>query len=57
MVDIEDYEGLAYWAQYAIENRSNIQPILEKGRKTAENNSFRSLIPLWRKFMRGFVDF
>ena len=57
MVEPEDSEGLAFWAEYAIDNSSSISDILKEGRVTAEDNSYPSQIPLWKDFMRGFVGF
>jgi len=57
MVDVEDAEGLAYWAEYAIQNKDDLQSVLDEGRKTAEINSYESQIPLWRFLMEDFVMF
>lgn len=57
MVESEDSEGLAHWAKYAVENSSGIGDILEKGRNTADQNSYPAQIPIWREFMTGFVNF
>jgi len=56
MVDVEDAEGLAYWAEYAITHRNSLEYILRQGCNTAEANSYASQIPLWRNFMDGFVS-
>jgi glycosyltransferase involved in cell wall biosynthesis len=55
MVDIEDTEGLAYWSKWVIDHPSDMKPILAEGRKTAEENTYDSQLPLWREFMKGFV--
>ena len=57
MVNVEDAEGLAYWAKYVIENTGSIGDILKKGRDTAEENCYEAQIPLWTSFMKGFVSF
>jgi len=57
MVDVEDAEGLAYWAAYAITHRSSLEHVLHQGRETAEANSYKSQMPLWRNFMKEFVEF
>ena len=57
MVDIENAEGLAYWAEYAITRRQSLSEVLLQGRKIAEANSYASQFPLWKDFMRGFVEF
>jgi glycosyltransferase involved in cell wall biosynthesis len=56
MVDVEDAEGLAHWAEYASTHRNSLENILNLGYKTAEANSYESQIPLWRDFMKGFVN-
>lgn len=57
MVAVEDAEGLAHWAEYAITHQNSLNDILSQGRQTAEANSYAAQIPLWRDFMRGFVEF
>jgi glycosyltransferase involved in cell wall biosynthesis len=57
MVDVEDAEGLAYWAEYALTNTSDRDRIIQAGLHTAKANSYDAQIPLWREFMRGFVEF
>jgi len=52
----EEHEGLAHWAEYAIHNRQSISNILKRGRVTAEENTYTAQLPLWREFMRGFVE-
>jgi glycosyltransferase involved in cell wall biosynthesis len=56
LVDVEDAEGLAHWTEYAITHQSELNSILRHGRQTAETNSYEAQIPLWRDFMRGFVE-
>ena len=57
MVDIEDFDGLAKWAGYVYQNQGGkLDPILQNGRATAETNSYLAQIPLWRTFMKGFVE-
>ncbi len=57
MVETEDYEGLAYWSKYAIENKSQIEQIISEGVKTALENTYTNQIDLWDDFMKGFVKF
>jgi len=54
MVEPEDVEGLAYWAQVAIEQGGS-ERMRQSARCTAEANSYTAQIPLWQKFMQGFV--
>lgn len=56
ITDVDDVEGLVYWALRVINNRSSLNDMLETARRTAERNSYDSQIPLWRDFMHGFVD-
>ncbi len=56
MVEVEDAEGLAYWAEYVIDRHGSLDNVLSQGQKTAEANSYEAQIPLWRDFMQGFVE-
>lgn len=57
MVDVEDVDGLARWANYVHQNQgAELESILAQGRATAEANSYAAQIPLWRNFMRSYVD-
>jgi glycosyltransferase involved in cell wall biosynthesis len=57
MVDAEDVDGLAYWANYVYQNRgATLNATLQNGRITAEKNSYSVQVPLWQEFMRGFVE-
>ena len=56
MVDVEDVDALtAYALQVYYSGADALRQILIAGRKTAEANSYESQIPLWAKFMKGFV--
>ena len=57
MVESEDFEGLAFWAEYAVRQKTETEEILKLGRRTAEANTYESQLPLWRDFMTGFVNF
>jgi glycosyltransferase involved in cell wall biosynthesis len=57
MVAVEDVNGLAYWANYVHQNQGDkLDMVLRNGRITAEANSYETQIPLWQKFMKGFVE-
>lgn len=58
IVDVEDTEGLAHWAEYAVTNRNTpaVENVVGAGRQTAEANSYEAQIPLWRELFRGFVE-
>lgn len=57
MAEVDDVERLAHWAKYVIAHRGSQQVarVLELARQTAEANSYEQQIPLWRKFMSGFI--
>jgi len=56
MVDVEDAAGLAYWAEKALTDTSNLQKVLENGFKTALSNTYEAQLGLWKEFFRGFVE-
>ncbi|MCX6064158.1 MAG: glycosyltransferase [Chloroflexi bacterium] len=57
MVDVEDVEGLAHWANFVHQNQgTELDTVLESGRATAETHAYETQIPLWREFMKGFVE-
>lgn len=56
MVDVEDVEGLANWSLVALEQSAlDKQRMIQSERRTAEENSYTAQIPLWKKFMDGFM--
>jgi glycosyltransferase involved in cell wall biosynthesis len=57
MVESEDAEGLAHWAEMAVSQGTRTARVLARGRRTAEANTYESQLSLWRKFMQGFVHF
>lgn len=57
MTDVGDVEALTSYAlQVYHASDTELLPMLQAGRKTAEENSYISQIPLWAKFMSGFVN-
>jgi glycosyltransferase involved in cell wall biosynthesis len=56
LVEIEDAEGLAYWAERALADRTATQAVVRAARQTAEANAYTAQTPLWERFMRGFVS-
>lgn len=57
MVATEDVEGLAHWSNHVYQMRgAELESVLAHGQATAKANSYSSLLPLWRNFMDGFVD-
>jgi glycosyltransferase involved in cell wall biosynthesis len=58
VVDVEDAEGIAYWAQQVLgfRNQPFVQDALGVGRATAEANTYDAQGKQWREFFRGFVE-
>jgi glycosyltransferase involved in cell wall biosynthesis len=57
MADVEDLESLARCILEVRDlDQNSLLPILEKGRATAEANTYESQFPLWAGFMNGFVE-
>jgi glycosyltransferase involved in cell wall biosynthesis len=57
MTAVEDVDALASYAlQVYRSSKTDLQRMLDAGRKTAEANSYDSQIPLWAEFMKGFVE-
>ena len=56
MVEVEDAEGLAHWAECAIRRCGRLQSVLSNGRNTAMANSYNAQATLWRSFLDGFVE-
>lgn len=57
MTAVEDVDALASYAIHVYRSsQADLQPMLFAGRKTAEANSYKSQIPLWAEFMKGFVE-
>ena len=57
LADIGDYEGIAHQVKNVLEQKSSISGILVNGRTTAQQNSAISLVPMWKNFFEGFVNF
>jgi glycosyltransferase involved in cell wall biosynthesis len=55
MVEPGDVEGLAHWAEYAVRDASEAARVLACGRRTAEEHTYASQLPMWRRFFDGFV--
>jgi len=56
MVGVEDVEGLAYCSEYIYQHRASLGENLRFARQTAEANSYLNQLPLWSKFMQGFIE-
>jgi glycosyltransferase involved in cell wall biosynthesis len=55
MVNVEDSEGLAYWAERALSQSDALEAVLENGIKTAMANTYDSQARLWKGFFQGFI--
>lgn len=57
LADVEDVESLASCAlQVYSSGVDTLSPILKRGRETAEANHYAAQLPMWRSFMKGFVE-
>jgi len=56
MVDVEDFEGLAFWGNKVLVDTELRDRIAKKGLVTAKENVYMAHLPLWKKFFTGFVD-
>jgi glycosyltransferase involved in cell wall biosynthesis len=56
MVEVEDADGLAQWAEYAVAHRASVDAVVYAGRRTAEANTYTAQLPLWRQLLDGFVE-
>jgi hypothetical protein len=54
MVDVDDVDGLAHWANHVLAGEAS-QQVRVEGRKTALANSYDSQLPQWAAFFDGFV--
>jgi glycosyltransferase involved in cell wall biosynthesis len=55
MADVDDADGLLHWAAEALSAPSGLSGIIQKGRETAEVNSYSAQKPLWKDFFEGFA--
>ena len=55
IVDVEDAEGLAFWAERALTDTTNLKKVVESGYMTAKTNTYESQLGLWRDFFKDFV--
>lgn len=55
MVDVDDVQGLAYWAEYVLQHHTTIEHVRQQGYHTARANAYDAQIPLWQAFLQGFV--
>jgi glycosyltransferase involved in cell wall biosynthesis len=56
MVDVEDSEGLAHFTAFALSHSEERRRCIEGGLKTAYENRYDSELPLWQRFLDGYVN-
>ena len=56
MVDVEDFEGLAFWGQKVLSDTQLRGKLVKKGLVLARENTYIAHVPLWEKFFAGFVN-
>lgn len=56
MVDVEDAEGLAFWAEAALTDREGLRKVLDEGQRTAEKETYGAQAERWRQFFSRLVD-
>jgi glycosyltransferase involved in cell wall biosynthesis len=56
MVEPGDVEGLAHWAEHAVRDTTDAARVAACGRRTAEEHTYSSQLPLWQRFFDGFVQ-
>lgn len=56
MTEVDDVEGLAYWAQWCLEHSDARHQAVRAGLNTAAENDYSRQAPLWKRFLEGFVS-
>ena len=57
LTEVEDIEGLVHWSFAALQQSDlDKKGMIQSAHRTAEENSYIAQIPLWKKFMDGFVE-
>jgi glycosyltransferase involved in cell wall biosynthesis len=56
MTDVDDVEGLAHWAQFALTHSGERNLVTAAGHSTAQENDYCRQGSLWNKFLDGFVS-
>jgi len=56
MVDVEDFEGLAFLGEKALSDIQLRGELVKNGLVTARENTYLSQVQLWKKFFEGFVE-
>lgn len=56
LVEVEDYEGLARWADIVLEDSNLRAEVVKRAHQTAEANQYSRQLDLWRSFFSGYVE-
>lgn len=55
MVEVDDAEGLAHWLAHVAAGGPDVAAVTAAGLETAAAHDYDRLVPLWKRFMDGFV--
>lgn len=55
LAEVEDVDGLARWSAEVLRHGAPAA-VLDRARNTAEGNSYDAQVPLWDRFLDGFVE-
>jgi glycosyltransferase involved in cell wall biosynthesis len=56
MVNIDDVDGLASYAEYVVSHSEQRKKAVKAGLSTAAENTYDAQMPMWLKFFDGFVE-
>jgi glycosyltransferase involved in cell wall biosynthesis len=55
LADVEDVEALAHWSAQVLRDGAPLS-VRDRARATAEAHAFAVQVPLWDRFLAGFVE-
>jgi glycosyltransferase involved in cell wall biosynthesis len=55
LADVEDVEALAHWSAQVLRDGAPLS-VRDRARATAEGHAFAMQVPLWDRFLAGFVE-
>lgn len=56
LADVEDAESLAHWTLHALTHVETRAAVVQQAAATATAHTYAAQLPLWHKFMHGFVE-
>lgn len=56
MVEVEDFEGLAFSCREVLYDTQLRERIVDNGFATARENTYSAQVPLWKEFFKDFVE-